>query len=201
MPDPVIVVLTARPRSRILHDGGSGDWRLDPARARRAAYLVCTQNRHSPDRIETAFGPPGAPHGAAFLIGRITAIVPSGENRWMIRIGEYSEPEVPIPNIWARSGHLRYPVWYTTLEELGIDLGALPRFQPIPTSHPTGFAEATGRLLLPAEPAKSAAPPAPQPGSPDAWHRLEAILAQLDRVPDLPTPADPLAWDEHGVPR
>jgi hypothetical protein len=35
----------------------------------------------------------------------------------------------------------------------------------------------------------------------DAWRRLDAILAQLDRVPDLATPAAPLDWDEHGLPR
>ena len=34
-----------------------------------------------------------------------------------------------------------------------------------------------------------------------AWARMDAILAQLDRVPDLPTPFDPLDWDEHGLPR
>jgi hypothetical protein len=41
----------------------------------------------------------------------------------------------------------------------------------------------------------------PAPTDPDAWARLDAILAQLDRVPDLPGPADPLDWDEHGLPR
>jgi hypothetical protein len=30
---------------------------------------------------------------------------------------------------------------------------------------------------------------------------MDAILAQLDRVPDLPNPFDPLEWDEHGLPR
>jgi antitoxin VapB len=34
-----------------------------------------------------------------------------------------------------------------------------------------------------------------------AWERLNAIFAQLDRVPDLPEPFDPLQWDDDGLPR
>ncbi len=31
--------------------------------------------------------------------------------------------------------------------------------------------------------------------------RMDALLAQLDRIADLPRPCDPLEWDEHGLPR
>ncbi len=31
--------------------------------------------------------------------------------------------------------------------------------------------------------------------------RLSALLAQLDRIPERPDAADPLAWDEHGLPK
>lgn len=31
--------------------------------------------------------------------------------------------------------------------------------------------------------------------------RFDALLAQLDRVPDRPDAADPLAWDDLGLPR
>jgi antitoxin VapB len=31
--------------------------------------------------------------------------------------------------------------------------------------------------------------------------RLEALLAQLDRIPDRLDADDPLAWDDHGLPR
>ena len=30
--------------------------------------------------------------------------------------------------------------------------------------------------------------------------RMAALLAQLDRIPDRPEAADPLPWDEHGLP-
>jgi hypothetical protein len=32
-------------------------------------------------------------------------------------------------------------------------------------------------------------------------HRMDAILAQIDRIPELPEPSDPLDWDEPGLPR
>jgi hypothetical protein len=179
-----IVTFTARPLEWILGDQGSRDWRLDADRARRCEFLVCTQNRHNAD-----FGAPTAPHGAAFLIGRISDVVVSPErhDRWLIKISEYVECNVP--NIWGKSGHLRYPVWYTTLEELGIDLTTLGPFKPLQRSIPA---------RRPARDALQSVAPA---GDRNEWKRLQAILAQIDRVPDLPEPLDPLDWDERGLPR
>jgi len=34
-----------------------------------------------------------------------------------------------------------------------------------------------------------------------AWQRFDAILLQIDRIPDQPGDPDPLEWDEHGLPR
>lgn len=31
--------------------------------------------------------------------------------------------------------------------------------------------------------------------------RMDALLAQLDRIHDSQAPFDPLEWDEHGLPR
>ena len=33
------------------------------------------------------------------------------------------------------------------------------------------------------------------------WRQFDALLAQLDQIPDLPNPHDPLEWDEHGLPQ
>lgn len=33
-----------------------------------------------------------------------------------------------------------------------------------------------------------------------AWDRFDAILAQLDRIPDALNATDPLVWDENGLP-
>jgi hypothetical protein len=180
-----VVTFTARPLQWILDDGGSRDWRLDADRARRCEFLVCTQNRHNAD-----FGAPAAPHGSAFLIGRIAAVVRSPErhDRWLIKIREYVECN--LPNIWAKSGHLRYPVWYTTLEDLGIDLQGLGPFQPVPQP------DSTRRAMLSDAPnvRRSA-------GRQGDWERLDAILDQIDRIHDQPEPFDPLEWDNHGLPR
>jgi hypothetical protein len=32
-------------------------------------------------------------------------------------------------------------------------------------------------------------------------HRINAILSQIDRIPHLPEPIDPLDWGESGLPR
>jgi hypothetical protein len=207
MPHVALVTLTARPLEWILGDGGSRDWRLNAERARQCEYLVCTQNRHNAD-----FGAPTAPHGAAFLIGRISDVVQSPErhDRWLVRISEYIECN--LPNIWRKSGHLRYPVWYTTLEALGIDLGALPPFRPMPLTGAGGMSERPAQAV-PApsnwmqtsqnvvKPAGDRGARAPSPGGQVGWRRMDAILDQIDRVPDLPTPLDPFDWDEHGLPR
>jgi len=35
----------------------------------------------------------------------------------------------------------------------------------------------------------------------DVWKQFDAILAQIDQIPDLPNAFDPLEWDEDGLPR
>jgi hypothetical protein len=202
MPHTAIVTFTARPIDEILELGGSGDWRLDAARARYFGYLVCTQNRRNP-----GFRTPVAPHRAAFLIGRISEVVesPERQDRWLIKISEYVECN--LPNTWGKYGNLRYPVWYTTLEQLGVDLDTLPPFTPLPSPNApaasaAGMSEAAMRpLIRPTVWTQPSARHTARPDGPEAWRRLDAILAQLDRVPDLATPVDPLEWDEHGLPR
>jgi hypothetical protein len=188
MAHPAIVVFTARSLEEIVRERASRDWRLDPERARQAEFLVCTQNKHNQGFRTTA-----APHGSAFLLGRIAKVVPSWERpeRWAITISDYLALNPPIPGIWGKSGNLRYPVWYSTLEELGIDLGRLPAFTHV----------AEGMAEMPVRPIAGPVPWTPDANDAAAWRRLDAILAQLDRVPDLPPQRDPLQWDEDGLPK
>ena len=188
MAHPAIVVFTAKPLEEIVRERASRDWRLDPTRARQAEFLVCTQNQHN-----QGFGAPAAPHGAAFLIGRIASVEPSWERpgRWAITISGYIALNPPISGIWGKSGNLRYPVRYTTLEQLGINLDQLPAFTRL----------AAGMAEIPVRPITAPMTWPPDHNDTGAWQRLDAILAQLDRVPDLPTGRDPLEWDEHGLPR
>ena len=105
----------------ILHDGGSQSWVLDRNNARQCAFLVCCRSG-----VEWFEG--HEPRGSAFLVGRISEVVPSTENsgRWLVRISEYAT--VSVPDVWQR---WRNPVRYTDLTELGIDIKHL-RFAPMP---------------------------------------------------------------------
>jgi len=35
----------------------------------------------------------------------------------------------------------------------------------------------------------------------EQWERFDAILAEIDQIPDVPGGVDPLQWDEYGLPR
>ena len=124
--DEAIVVFTARSPERIISEGGSQAWVLNPARAKLCKWLVCTQNRRNPDY---EFSDATEPHDAAFLVGKISGIKPSSEesagDRWIIRIGEAAR--IDKPEVWK---HWRNPVRYMSLAELGIELEGLD-FQPV----------------------------------------------------------------------
>jgi hypothetical protein len=123
MSDDAIVVFTKKGLSTILEIGGSDTWKLNPQRVLKCQYLVCTQNRHQQD------GTPEAPHGAAFLVGKVSGVEPAepiNGPRWLVRISEYAEIE--MPDVWDGSQN---PVRYTTLQSLGIDPATLD-FQPMP---------------------------------------------------------------------
>jgi hypothetical protein len=127
MTNDCIAVFTARSSHRILREGGSQAWVLDPARARKCKYLICTQNLHNPDRD---FSDATEPHGSAFLVGKIGDVVPSPEfangKRWKICIDEFST----IPNVKDAWKGWRNPVRYTTFEEMGVNPAEL-KFHPI----------------------------------------------------------------------
>jgi hypothetical protein len=122
-----IVVFTARSPEHIIREGGSGAWILNAARAKRCTWLVCTQNRNNPDY---EFSDATEPHGSAFLLGKVSGVRRSEEDkrddRWLIIISEYTR--INVPDAWD---HGRNPVRYTSLEELGISLDGI-EFQPVP---------------------------------------------------------------------
>ena len=118
-----VVTFTARGSNRIIQEGGSQSWKLNIERMKNVEFLVCTQNIHN--------GPWGGmdhPHRSAFLVGRVSGVIPSTDTpgRWMIAISEFAR--VNIPEVWDKS---RFPVRYTTLEDLGIDPTKL-EFEPLP---------------------------------------------------------------------
>ncbi len=126
--EATIVVFTARSPERIVREGGSQAWVLNPARAKQCKWLVCTQNRHNPDH---EFSDATEPHGSAFLVGKIAALVASHEDdasgRWLIEINEFAR--ISRSGVWD---HGRNPVRYTSLSELDIDPDSL-EFQQVPS--------------------------------------------------------------------
>ncbi len=127
--EDTIMVFTARSPARLVLEGGSQAWVLDAARAKRCAWLVCTQNQHNADH---EFSDATEPHGAGFLLGKISTIRKSQEpgdgDRWLIAISEFAR--IDRPNLWD---HGRNPVRYTSLAKLGIDPAAA-QFEPVPES-------------------------------------------------------------------
>lgn len=123
--EDTLIVFTARSPERIIREGGSQSWVLNPVRAKNCRWLVCTQNRHHPDH---EFSDATEPHGAGFLIGKVSGIRPSpgGEDRWLIAISEFAR--ISIPNLW---NHGRNPVRYTSLDALGIDPNKL-KWEQVP---------------------------------------------------------------------
>jgi hypothetical protein len=125
--EDTIVVFTARSPERIVREGGSQAWVLNPARAKQCTWLVCTQNRHNPDH---EFSDATEPHGTGFLLGRISAVRKSKDDgdgdRWIIAISEFAR--ISVPDAWD---HGRNPVRYTSLAELGINLEGVT-FQAMP---------------------------------------------------------------------
>ncbi|MGW6694926.1 hypothetical protein ACWF62_14260 [Rhodococcus sp. NPDC054953] len=121
--EDTVVVFTAKSPERILREGGSQAWKLDPARAAKCEWLVCAQNTHNFE--DYADG--SEPHGSAFLIGRISRISPSTDTagRWLIEIGDYAR--ISQPDVWAGD---RNPVRYTKFNDLGISLADV-EFQTI----------------------------------------------------------------------
>lgn len=144
-----VAVFTGKSFDAIVRDGGSSAWKLDAARARKCEYLVCTQNAHNPE----SYADGTDPHGSAFLVARISRVVPAkapqDTGRWMIEFSEYARANQL--SVWTGD---RNPVRYTTLDELGIDVDAL-RFEKIQVddstagaAQPEAEAERAGGLTI-----------------------------------------------------
>jgi hypothetical protein len=118
-----VVVFTNRGVGRLLEEGGSQAWKLDPDRVRKLTHVVCVQNRNDGD-----WGRPTHEQGAGFLIGKISTVEPSPEKepeerRYIIKFDQYAE--IDIPKFWERLGGLRNPVHYLNNLEDYLDVKPL----------------------------------------------------------------------------
>lgn len=118
MPDEAILVFTGRSVDRMIAEGGSSAWALNPARARTCKYIVCARNSHA------KFTTPGPePHRSVFLVARLAHVTPaagpSEEGRYLLAFRDYAL--VQKLDVWRG----RNPVRYTTLERLGMNAATL----------------------------------------------------------------------------
>ena len=151
-----IVVFTAKSVESMVRLGGTGSWRLDRNNARQCTYVVCTRNGNA----EWVEG--NEVHQSAFLIGRVSDVVPSQEpgyeDRYVVKFSEYAL--INEPSVWKGD---RNPVkYYATLREIiGIDPATLewkqvPQQTELPQSEmsrvnitqPLSLAEAKRGLAL-----------------------------------------------------
>ena len=107
MPHSAIAVFTSENRTEILAVGGSVAWVVAEKQARRREFLVCIRNTRGVDFADHE------PHGTAFLVGRISGLIPHGIDRkglprWIVTLSEYAL--VDYPEAW---GEWRNPVKYT----------------------------------------------------------------------------------------
>ena len=117
-----VVVFTGKSIEHLLREGGTSSWRLDRNHALQCTFAVCTRNT----KIHWVEG--REPHGSAFLIGKVSGVVPApdGRARYLILFSEYAL--LNIPKLWKGD---RNPVKYGTLEQLEIDSSSL-EWKPMP---------------------------------------------------------------------
>src|SRR5688572_5492664 len=106
----------------------SSAWSLNRNNARQQEFLVCTRNTHADFTEGDGFPEGHEAHGSAFLVGRISDVVPAPDDtgRWRVKFSEYAR--ITFPGVWKG---WRNPVRYTSVEELGIDPSTLC-FKPMP---------------------------------------------------------------------
>ena len=121
MENDVIALFTTKSAQACFDAGGTQSWALNPANAKSCRYAVLCRN---PD----ADWGGRELHHTAFMIGRISPVVPSTETpgRWMLTFDEYAL--INKPDVWK---DWRNPVRYTTFAKLGISLAEI-KFKPMP---------------------------------------------------------------------
>jgi hypothetical protein len=120
----VLQVLTLKGTQSILDLGGTQSWKLNRARAMKCEYAVLCRNANAADTEGKEA------HGSAFMVGRISDVVPATDelNRWLVLFTEYA-----VVNV-AEQWEGRNPVhFYTTDQYEGdIDFDTLD-WRPMPS--------------------------------------------------------------------
>ncbi|WP_327211552.1 hypothetical protein [Rhizobium ruizarguesonis] len=114
----ILTVLTYKSAHHIVADGGTQSWVISQRRARRCTYVVCVRHQHGPYKAEGS-----EPHKHAFLVGRVSDVVPSSEtkDRFRVEISEYAiidGPQIPLNSASPTQ-------YFPSLSSIGIDEASL----------------------------------------------------------------------------
>ena len=136
MPE-VLTVLTFKSVRHIVRDGGTQSWVISPHRASRCRYVVCVRHQQGPYKAEG-----NEPHKHAFLVGRVSGVVPSSEtgDRFRVEMSEYAVvdgPQIPLNSASPTQ-------YFPSLDNIGIDEASL-QWTPI-SEMPSEYAGAAAAL-------------------------------------------------------
>ena len=82
----IVVIFTCKTPDDIGEVGGSGWWKVDPARVQAAGRVLLVHNAHDPRQR----GNPER-HGKPFLHATVRDVLQAEDGRWLIRFGEQAE--------------------------------------------------------------------------------------------------------------
>jgi hypothetical protein len=143
----ILTVLTFKSARHIVADGGTQSWVISQRRARRCAFVVCVRHQQGPYKAEG-----NEPHKHAFLVGKVSGVVPSSEtsDRFRVEMSEYAI--IDGPHIQLNSASPTQ--YFSSLSSVGIDEKSL-RWKPIRDlpdededgSVPRGGGPPTGNVL------------------------------------------------------
>lgn len=119
----VLLILTSKQRDDIIELGGTGWWKVDPVKARKATHVVLVHNAHDRHRS----GDPDR-HGKSFMIATIRDVTQDEDGRWLIQFDEFADTDAGVE--WP--GY-RNPVTYGDSDELLglLNIGEWEKMAPV----------------------------------------------------------------------
>ena len=119
----VLLILTSKQRDNIIELGGTGWWKVDPVKARKATHVVLVHNAHDRHRSGDSDR-----HGQSFMIATIRDVAQDEDGRWLIQFDEFAETDAGIE--WP--GY-RNPVTYGDSDELlgQLNIGEWEKMVPV----------------------------------------------------------------------
>ncbi|MGF6901901.1 hypothetical protein [Paraburkholderia sp. GAS348] len=130
-----MLVLTSKSIDTMINERGCGHWRANARSITKCKYVVATRNQRS------NWKEGGEEHGAAFLIGEISGVIPDGD-RFIVTMTRFAR--INVPGVWTSGG--ANPVHYEPFHALGIDIKKV-KWEPWPTIGESARDEQRGRSL------------------------------------------------------